>query len=235
MNNQDTQHRDSFVFYRSFYEAVKGLPDDLQLILIRGVVEYGLDCTIPDFSGVKGGQFVGAMFALIRPQLDANHKRFLNGCKGGAPTGSHNNPNGRRGLSNQKLTENKPNENENVNENENENGNVEVKPAVDDQVLNIPFQDPDFLSVWNKLREQPKWRNKTTTALQMSLDQLSKYKVQFAIYLMQCAIAGNHQGVVFSDTPSRYKRWLEVTPLAEQGQDTTSRPVRIVRDGNDIY
>ena len=82
MNQETTPNRESFVFYRSFYESIKGLPDGVQLALFRAVVAYGLDQLTPDFTGVPQQPFVEAIFAGIRPQLDANHKRFLNGYKG---------------------------------------------------------------------------------------------------------------------------------------------------------
>ena len=79
-----------------------------ELALFRAVAEYGLDQVVPDFSGIPQQPFVEAIFAGIRPQLDANHKRFLNGCKGGAPVGNRNNPNGRKGGTNQEPTRNQP-------------------------------------------------------------------------------------------------------------------------------
>ena len=82
MSNQETPCRDSFVFYRSFYESIKRLPERAQNALFRAVAEYGLDQVVPDFAGIPQQPFVEAIFAGIRPQLDANHKRFLNGCKG---------------------------------------------------------------------------------------------------------------------------------------------------------
>ena len=107
----------SFIFYRSFYDAISRCPADLQSALYRAVASYALDCIEPDFSD---NQMAAAIWTLIRPQLDANYKRYLNGCKGGAPVGSRNNPNGRRGSrTNQELTEKQPNDNVNDNVNDN--------------------------------------------------------------------------------------------------------------------
>ena len=68
--------RDSFVFYRSFYECIKKLPEDTQLELYRATMEYALNQEEVDMSDL--GE---AIFNLIRPQLEANYKRFVNGCK----------------------------------------------------------------------------------------------------------------------------------------------------------
>ncbi|MEE1007175.1 MAG: DUF6291 domain-containing protein [Acutalibacteraceae bacterium] len=70
--------RNSFCFYRSFYDAVKALPKKYQAQAIDAVLAYGLDGTEPtDADGV-----IKAIFSLIRPQIDANNKRYTNGKKG---------------------------------------------------------------------------------------------------------------------------------------------------------
>jgi hypothetical protein len=70
--------RDSFCFYRSFYDAIKALPKKYQAQALDAVLAYGLDGVEPtDADGV-----IQAIFALIRPQIDANNKRYTNGKKG---------------------------------------------------------------------------------------------------------------------------------------------------------
>ena len=97
--------------------------------------------------------------------------------------------------------------------------------------LKIPFNDPVFVDTWNELKIQPKWKHKSIHALQMALNQLSVYHVSFAVQLMQNAIAGNYQGVVFDNTPERYNRWLQTSPGA--GQDP--QPGEVVTDISNIY
>ena len=82
-------------------------------------------------------------------------------------------------------------------------------PQTPDPDFILPFDNSEFLSVWDELRQQPKWRRKTKAALQMSLNKLARYDVAFAIELMQQAIANNNQGVVFQDTPKAYRQWLK--------------------------
>lgn len=119
------KEKESFVFYRSFAKSIDRLPSEMQLPLYRAITSYALDLEEPDFSTCADRYVLDALWDSIRPQLDANHQRYLNGLKGGAPKGSRNNPAGRRGKgTNQELTENLPNVNVNVNENDNGNGNV---------------------------------------------------------------------------------------------------------------
>ncbi len=119
--DENTKKKESFVFYRSFADSINYLPANLQLPLYKAITAYALDLEVPDFGNYEDKFVLEALWAGIKPQLDANYQRYLNGCKGGAPKGSRNNPNGRRGKgTNQELTENKSNDNVNVNDNVNE-------------------------------------------------------------------------------------------------------------------
>lgn len=72
--------RESFIFYRSFAEAIKCLKEDLHLKMIEAIIKYGLDGEETELEGP-----LKAMFILIKPQIDANNKRYIDGCKGGRP------------------------------------------------------------------------------------------------------------------------------------------------------
>ena len=114
------ENKESFVFYRSFKESIGDLSDKDKLTMYEAISDYGLNQIEPELQG-----FPKALFSLIKPQLDANFTRWKNGCKGGAPKGSRNNPNGRpkkednKPITNQELTENKANVNDNDNVNVN--------------------------------------------------------------------------------------------------------------------
>ena len=70
-------NRNSFVFYRSFFEAIEQANENEQLQLFRGIATYALDGVEPTFSGL-----IKAVWLTIKPQIDANTRRYLNGCKG---------------------------------------------------------------------------------------------------------------------------------------------------------
>ena len=80
-----------------------------------------------------------------------------------------------------------------------------TKPPVKRLVL--PFQSDRFIEAWNTLLLQPKWKNKTNKALQLSLNKLSKYDEAFAIQLIEMTIERGWVGVVFDDTDERYQQW----------------------------
>lgn len=73
--------RESFIFYRSFFDAIQPLPADMQLQVLRMIASYGLDGTTPD--GLD--PVAQSIFMLIKPIIDANTKNFTNGKRGGRP------------------------------------------------------------------------------------------------------------------------------------------------------
>ena len=72
--------RDSFVFYRSFYEAIKELTDEEQLTMYKALAKYALEGELDELTGVWK-----VVFTLVKPQLDANNKKYTDGKKGGRP------------------------------------------------------------------------------------------------------------------------------------------------------
>lgn len=123
--------RDSFVFYRSFFEAIEIQPKNVQADIYAAIFNYVFNDKLPE--GLTS--IAQSMFILIKPQIDANSQRYENGKLGaeygrlgGAPKGNQNarkkqpqnNPIGVE-LNNPETT---PNVNVNVNENENVNHNV---------------------------------------------------------------------------------------------------------------
>lgn len=68
--------RDSVLFYRSFYDALKNVPPDERLRVYDSIMEYAMYDNEPDLDGVAL-----AIFLLAKPQIDANNKRYANGCR----------------------------------------------------------------------------------------------------------------------------------------------------------
>lgn len=109
--------KDSFIFYRSFYEAIDALPEDKQLVLFRMICELGLN----NLEITEQDKMIKAMFTLIEPQIKANNRRYENGKKGGRPITKT------KPKDNLDLTKTKPNVNENVNVNDNKKKIVKEK------------------------------------------------------------------------------------------------------------
>ena len=69
--------RDSFVCYKSFYDAIKQLSDEDFARCMRAICEYALNGAEVDIQGVSS-----VVFQLVKPQIDANNRKFLNGMRG---------------------------------------------------------------------------------------------------------------------------------------------------------
>ena len=115
--------RDSFVFYRSFYEAIQDIPKKHQVAIYSAIFSYAFDGKEPTLCGVSN-----AIWKAIRPQLDASAKRYDNAKKGaeygklgGRPKKKDENKKPLKGYENET-----PNVNVNVNVNDNDNSNVNV-------------------------------------------------------------------------------------------------------------
>lgn len=123
--------KESFVFYRSFYEALQNVPKKHRAEVYEAVFAYAFDARQPSLTGVSR-----ALWELIRPQLDASQKRYENARKGaeygkmgGRPKKKEENKKPLKGYENKTLNDNdnsNVNDNDNYNLNENENENVNV-------------------------------------------------------------------------------------------------------------
>lgn len=198
--------RESFILYKSFYDPISQLTDEQLGRLFRSIYLWQINGEAdpePDIK-VAFGFFIN-QFRIdndkYQERCDINRKNIQSRWeRKKKDTNEYNHIH-----SNTKRTDN-DNENENVNYNEKSS-------------LTLPFADQEFIDTWNELRKQPKWRKKTATALQKSLDRLSRYDVRFAIELMNTAIENDYQGVVYPTTPSRYEQWMESHPQPQPDQD----------------
>lgn len=108
--------RDSSIFYRSFYEAIKSLPETNQLEVYNAIFEYSFNFNEVELVGLSS-----TIFTLIKPQLEANNKRFENGLK------PKQKQNGSKTEAKVKQKTSKVEANKNVNVNKNDNNNLELE------------------------------------------------------------------------------------------------------------
>lgn len=74
----DIQPIDSFIFYRSFFEAIKYLPKENKAEIYDAICEFALNGNITEFDNPISSGFMH----LIKPQLIANQRKRENGLKG---------------------------------------------------------------------------------------------------------------------------------------------------------
>ena len=109
--------KDSFVFYKSFYDAIKKIPEEYQLELYNAILSYSLEGLEPS----NLSPIAEAMFILIKPNIDSSQKRYEasveNGKKGGRPKKETQ----QKPKQNQEETQQKPIENLNEDDDEDDN------------------------------------------------------------------------------------------------------------------
>lgn len=146
--------RDSMIFYRSFYESITGLSPVIKAELYDAIFEYGLNFQEIEFTN----EISKALFTLIKPQLDANIKRFENGKK---PKTKQNES---KTEAKNKQNESKTEANNNVNVNDNVNNNDNIEERKKDFALSLkPFLEKygkdllnDFYFYWTEHGEKDK-------------------------------------------------------------------------------
>ena len=157
--------RESVVFYKSFYDAIKGLDAENYKKCCNAILEYAFDGKEPIKDSVEY-----LVFTLVKPQIDKNNVRYENSKKGG-------NPNFRKGqknpyYNNQDITKTLPKDNQEItnqlpnvyvydnvydNDNVNDNVNVYDNDNVNDNELNKKIKNkrkPTELEIENMSDEE---------------------------------------------------------------------------------
>ena len=123
--------RESFVFYSSFLKAIRAIKKrDIQAELALAIIEYGITGETTEC-----GEMVSMAMELIKPQIEANNQRYINGLKGAEHGVKGGRPRKEKPQENPTETPKKPQENptetpkkpqENPTETPNVNDNVNV-------------------------------------------------------------------------------------------------------------
>lgn len=156
------QKKDSFIVYRSFIEAINDLPDKNRLEVYDAISSYSLDEKEQNLTGISK-----TIFTLIKPQLDANHKKFINGCKGAEY--------GKLGGRPKTKTPKKPLKNPKETPNVNDNVNVECKLKNENKIIIPDFIDADLWNDYLKMRVKAKAPN-TERAIKLLVKDLTNFE-----------------------------------------------------------
>lgn len=171
-------NRGQFTFYRSFWEAVKGLPKKDKLPILESIISYALDGETP--TGLTQSQ--SAFFLLVKPTLDSSRKKAASGKQGGKTTKANGKQIISKSQANHKQTASeKERENEEEIEKENEIEGEKEKEKEQDATLcgklftsfweNYP-KKIDRESAWNAWKEL----NPSPTIVQQILSCLEQWK-----------------------------------------------------------
>ena len=200
--------KDGFILYKSFYRPIMTLTDDQLGRLLRAIFKWQIDGTAqPETDIQMAFSFIENQFLIdndkYKERCDTNRKNIISRWER------------ERNYSNEYNRIQSKQSNTKYSDKDKNKGNERKRGK---SSITLPFSDQEFIDTWNELRSQPKWKRKTVTALQKSLDKLSRYDVRFAIELMNKAIENGYQGVVYDDAPSRYEQWMKSHPQPQSDQ-----------------
>lgn len=127
----------SFVFYRSFYDAMKLLDNDDKSDFIALICELAFNGVEADFTNSGYSDLVKIAYTISAEQIKASIQNKINGTKGGTQKGINNK---KRGVNTPLNTPLNTNVNVNVKDNVkvNENDNVNIDPHT---FIFLPIKD----------------------------------------------------------------------------------------------
>jgi len=188
--------RDSMVLYRSFIDSIVKLETQFDaetaLKLFKAVAYYGVDGVVDE----DMDPLIDLLFTNIKPQIDANTKRFTDGKKGGRPKKTTGNTDTKPKVSdkkttgyeskkplviddkNHRLSDKKPNVNVNDNVNVNVNLNENKNEDIEKTSLSFSYdkiENPELL----KLEEYEK---KASVIVSLYFDDLNFEPEDFMVY-----------------------------------------------------
>ena len=137
----DFIERDTSIFYKNHYETILKLPADKQLLIFKAVFDYAFYGKITEF---KEEDFAcGIIFDLIKPQIDANNRKYQNGKLGGRPKNNQNETK-TKPKNNQTITKIKPKNNQTITKikpNDNVNDNVNVNNNINNNITSCCIKE----------------------------------------------------------------------------------------------
>jgi hypothetical protein len=201
-----------FIFYASFYEALDDLPDDAYTRLSKCILSYGITGEMTELKGYERN-----IFAVIKPQIDANVRRKNNGQNGGRPPKPQEEP-----PVPEPENPTPPNEKPPVSESENL-GFADEEPAVSegenqsfaDEKAKFKYKDKEKEKPKEKENKKPNEKeNSSASAETVSTDPSSGKKLP----LIEREPTNNYERVE--------KRYLENwKSLFQQGKVKSAEPV----------
>ena len=206
--------RKLFKFYKSYYDVACELTDKDRLAFYDAIMQRQFLGIEPNLKGIAKLAYVSQKYnidAQVKGWEDRTNEKLLDNqtnkdpMQGGVVGGI-------QGGGIQEEVEEK----EKVEVEEKEKVEVEVKEKVEvkhnigeKQKLVFPYHSEKFMLLWDELVKMPKWRKKPFSALQLTLHKLSEFEEDFVIELIENAITGNYQGIIFSNTKEKYEQFKQ--------------------------
>ncbi len=155
-----TKPTESFIFYKSFFDAIQTLDDSSRLQAYEAICSYALEINEkPQLTGMSQ-----VIFIMAKPQIDANKKRKANSIKGGRPKKQSINPTVTKSKTDS-FDKIKPNDNNNVNANDNDTVNKKEKGKENQTHKENESHASEFQQLFNKYPDNLKNAGDTYTPI----------------------------------------------------------------------
>ena len=201
--------RDSFVFYRSFHEAIMKLADEDRLIAYDRLMEYAIN-----WNDIGSEWLSDLIFWLMKPNIDANNKKALDWKTWGRPR--------KKPVVIEKKTSGYENEKPNEDVNENVNVNEEEDIIINNNNPDgwIVLSNPDHIeSSWEILIKTPTptpsswievyWNQDIDRIIEMMKAGCEEAKLQYMPWYKERFAAKRLAGKKFAKDIEKYNMWLE--------------------------
>jgi len=177
--------RDSMVIYRSFYDAIKELPEKNQLEILKQIFEFGLDGIESELTGISK-----TIWILIKPNLEANRTKWESGCKAKKKQS--------RSKAEAKPKQEVSETEANVDVDENEDVNVDVKVKKDKFDLSVYQDYAPIIRKWIDYKKSLKESYKSQMTLDIfvrKLKDLSGDNILIADSIIEQSMAYQWKGI----------------------------------------
>ena len=203
------ENRDSCVFYASWLDAIEAMPDNVRGEALMAILVYALRGETTE----KQGAMTKVIMAMVKPQIEANNKRYENGCKGGRPKVEKPNHN-------QNETKTKPNHNQNEtktairlgdNVNDNVNDNVSLSFEEREKIFEIFYFERNLITAkeecekfinhyeangWCRGNSDKPVKNKVALAKSWKVEREEKrYPENIRKWLLSCYLLAREKGL----------------------------------------
>jgi len=177
------------VIYRSFYDAIKELPEKNQLEILKQIFEFGLDGIESELTGISK-----TIWILIKPNLEANRTKWESGCKAKKKQSRSK----AEAKPKQEVSETEANVDVDVDVDENEDVNEDVKVVKDKFDLSVYQDYAPIIKKWIDYKKTLKESYKSQMTLDIfvrKLKDLSGDNILIANSIIEQSMAYQWKGI----------------------------------------
>lgn len=197
--------RNSFVFYRSFFEALQDVPIEERACIYDAICAYSLNDIEPKLTGMQL-----AIFKLIRPNIDSNKRKYENGKKGA----SFGKKGGRPKKDNPSQTPTKPQDNpsqtRNVDDNVDDDVDANNTLSKEESVREEANKGFNSQSIKEQLLSDQTWKESVCIKSTFGVSFMSMLPDQIDKFIAYIVSIGEERSISnLSDAKRRFTYWWQ--------------------------